>query len=58
MVASDTGKNPATSRDMRETRYRIKDNYSVFYLKYVEPAPLTKIPSLSDRSTVSTDGIR
>lgn len=37
MVASDTGKNPATSRDMRETRYRIKDNYSVFYLKYVEP---------------------
>ena len=37
MVASDTGKNPVTNRDMRETRYRIKDNYSVFYLKYVEP---------------------
>ena len=23
--------------DLRETRYRLKDNYSVFYLKYVEP---------------------
>ena len=38
MVASDTGKNPVTGADVRERRYRLRDNYSRFYLKYIEPA--------------------
>jgi len=37
MVAADVGLNPATGRRLRETRYRLKDNYSRFYLKYIEP---------------------
>ncbi len=37
IVSADTGKNPATGRDAREARYRLKDNYSRFYLKYIEP---------------------
>ena len=38
MVASDSGENPETGVDIRECRYRLKDNYSRFYLKYIEPA--------------------
>ncbi len=38
IVAADTGKNPATGQESRETKYRLKDNYSRFYLKYIEPA--------------------
>lgn len=37
LVAPDSGKNPATGEDSREQRYRLKDNYSRFYLKYIEP---------------------
>jgi len=37
MVALDAGLNPETGRPRRETRYRLKDNYSRFYLKFVEP---------------------
>ena len=38
MVAADSGKNPETGADIRECRYRLSDNYSRFYLKYIEPA--------------------
>ena len=38
MVASDSGKNPETGADIRESRYRLCDNYARFYLKYIEPA--------------------
>ena len=38
IVAADGGKNPQTGAEVREKRYRIKDNYSRFYLKYVEPS--------------------
>ncbi len=38
IVSADVGKNPQTGENARETRYRLKDNYSRFYLKYVEPA--------------------
>ena len=38
IVSSDCGKNPATGGDVRSVRYRLKDNYSRFYLKYIEPA--------------------
>ena len=38
MVVADAGKNPQTGSEMREKRYRIKDNYSRFYLRYVEPS--------------------
>jgi len=31
------GKNPITDRDVREVRYRLRDNYTRFYLKYVAP---------------------
>ena len=37
MVAASGGKNPKTGTDIREKKYRIKDNYSRFYLKYIEP---------------------
>ena len=37
IIASDCGKNPETGRDVRSVRYRLKDNYSRFYLKYIEP---------------------
>lgn len=36
LVSSDGGKNPETGDDLREKRYRISDNYSRFYLKYIE----------------------
>ena len=36
-IAEDSGLNPLTGKDVKETRYRIKDNYARFYLKNVEP---------------------
>lgn len=36
-VEPDDGKNPATGESARERRYRLKDNYARFYLRYVEP---------------------
>ena len=36
-VASDAGVNPETGGKALALRYRIKDNYSRFYLRYVEP---------------------
>lgn len=40
-VASDNGRNPETSAPVREKRFRIKDNYARFYLKYIEPVKQT-----------------
>ena len=37
LVAAQGGKNPKTGGDARILRYRIRDNYSRFYLKYLEP---------------------
>ena len=37
IVASDSGKNPENGKDARVVKYRLKDNYSRFYLKYIEP---------------------
>jgi len=37
LLQCDAYKNPETGEDARETQYRIRDNYSRFYLKYVEP---------------------
>ena len=31
------GRNPATGKPVREVRYRLRDNYTRFYLKYVLP---------------------
>ena len=36
-VAGAEGLNPESGRAVREVRYRIKDNYTRFYLKYVLP---------------------
>lgn len=36
-VTSDKGLNPQTRKPAKMIRYRIKDNYSRFYLKYIEP---------------------
>lgn len=36
LIASDRGKNPETGESAREIRYRMKDNYSRFYLRYIE----------------------
>lgn len=38
LVSADEGKNPETGEDLREKRYRLKDNYCRFYLKYIEKA--------------------
>ena len=36
-IASDQGLNPETGGDVQQMRYRIRDNYARFYLKYIEP---------------------
>jgi len=36
-AAPDAGRNPETGADIREVRYRLRDNYTRFYLKYVDP---------------------
>ena len=36
-ITSDPGKNPLTGKDMRIGKYRLRDNYTRFYLKYVQP---------------------
>ena len=36
-VAKDTGLNPCTGKRSNTVRYRISDNYTRFYLKYIEP---------------------
>lgn len=41
IVSADEGKNPASGRQMREKHYRLRDNYTRFYLKYVEPVKNT-----------------
>ncbi len=52
MVASDFGRNPETGAEVRERRYRLRDNYSRFYLKYVEPSK-----SAIDRGTFAFSGL-
>ena len=37
IVSPDSGKNPETGASVKERRFRLKDNYSRFYLKYIEP---------------------
>ncbi len=37
LVSADVCLNPETGKKMREIRYRLKDNYTRFYLKYIEP---------------------
>ncbi len=37
LVSRDHGLNPETGKPVRERRYRMKDNYSRFYLKFIEP---------------------
>jgi hypothetical protein len=36
-VAEDAGVNPLTGKTVKESRYRVKDNYARFYLKNIEP---------------------
>ncbi|MBP5544017.1 MAG: ATP-binding protein [Kiritimatiellae bacterium] len=36
-VARDAGLNPKTGRPSRQDRFRVRDNYTRFYLRYVEP---------------------
>lgn len=36
-LAGSAGLNPSTGKPVRETRYRLRDNYTRFYLKYVQP---------------------
>lgn len=55
LVASDLGKNPQTGGEVRARRYRLKDNYSRFYLKYIEP--MKSIIDAGAYSFVSVDGL-
>lgn len=36
-VSEDLGRNPETGEQQREKRFRLRDNYTRFYLKYIEP---------------------
>ena len=36
-VSEDAGISPLSGKPLKETRYRVKDNYSRFYLKNIEP---------------------
>ena len=36
-VSDDLGKSPETGEELRTGRYRLRDNYTRFYLKYVAP---------------------
>lgn len=55
LVSSDIGRNPQTGVDVRERRYRLKDNYARFYLKYIEP--MKSIIDAGSYSFVSVDGL-
>lgn len=37
LVALDAGRNPETGAAIRDRRYRLRDNYARFYLKFIEP---------------------
>lgn len=37
LVAPDAGINPETGANVRERRYRLRDNYTRYYLKFIEP---------------------
>ena len=41
LVAEDSSVNPETGKPAREVRYRINDNYSRFFIKYIEPMKKT-----------------
>ena len=36
-VSADAGRNPETGAEVRERRYRLRDNYTRYYLKFIEP---------------------
>ena len=36
-VSPECTRNPETGKEVRERRYRLRDNYARFYLKYIEP---------------------
>ena len=36
-IASDSGLNPESGKEVQQMRFRLKDNYARFYLKYIEP---------------------
>ena len=36
-IAGARGRNPVTGKDVREIRYRLRDNYTRFYLRYILP---------------------
>ena len=36
-ISADAGKNPETGKDARVSRYRLRDNYIRFYLRYIAP---------------------
>jgi len=36
-ITPDLGKNPETGKESRIFKYRLRDNYTRFYLKYIEP---------------------
>lgn len=38
LASEDAGNNPLTGKPAREKRYRLRDNYARFYLRYIEPS--------------------
>lgn len=52
-VAPECTRNPETGKDHRERRYRLRDNYARFYLKYIEP-----LKSVIDEGSFSFSSLR
>ena len=56
-VSADAGRNPETGAEIRERRYRLRDNYSRYYLKYIErAAPAIDAGSYAFSSLSRLDG--
>ena len=52
LVSAQGGKHPKTGGDARILRYRIRDNYARFYLKYLEP-----VKAMIDAASYSFSGL-
>ena len=56
LAAADSSVNPETGKPAREVRYRICDNYSRFFIKYIEP--MKKVIDEGAFDFVSLDALR
>lgn len=57
LASEDALNNPMTGRPAREKRYRLRDNYARFYLRYIEPSkPVIDADAFAFNGLDSLDG--